>query len=418
MTYQLSTLPNGLRVATESLPSVDSVTIAVSVDVGARYETQSENGLSHFLEHMAFKGTKRRTARDIAEQMDMVGGYMNAYTSMETTVYYIKLLKHDLPLAVDMLADILQHSVFDKEELARERDVILQEIGMHQDSPDDLVFDHFSEVAYPDQAMGRSILGSAEQVANYSSEDLIHYMKKHYHISNMVVTAAGNVNHEAFVALVGEHFNALPASPTLKPEKAVYVGGDKRTRKKLEQLHLMLGFQGVSFLSEDYYAWQLLSVIFGGGMSSRLFQEIREKRGLAYSVQSFLSPNSDTGVFGIYAAISNHKAKEMMDALCEEVYKLRDAVSEQELLRAKNQIKASLLMSRESTSAIAEWMGRHLLCYGRYKPGSEIIKLIDAVQTDHLLEVGKKIVENNAITTAALGSHGKMPAIEKIRAKF
>ncbi|MEI7669708.1 MAG: pitrilysin family protein, partial [Pseudomonadota bacterium] len=344
MTYRISTLPNGLRVATEELHSVDSITVAVSVDVGARYESSSENGLSHLLEHLAFKGTKRRSAKDIAEQMDMVGGHINAYTSMDTTVYYTKLLSQDTPLAVDILADILQNSVFDKQELDREREVVLQEIAMHHDTPDDLVFDHFNATSYPKQPLGRSILGTPKKIKNYSSDDLINYMQKHYNASSMIVTAAGKVEHDKFVELVGEHFSNLANKKNLSAPKAEYKGGDRRIKRKLEQLHIMMGFESVSFLDEDYYVWQLLTTIFGGGMSSRLFQEIREKRGLAYTIQSFISPNSDTGIFGIYSATSDDKAGEMINILCDEIKKLQASISEIELQRAKNQIKASLLM--------------------------------------------------------------------------
>ena len=284
--YHLSTLSSGLRVATETLPGMESVTVAVTVDVGARFEREEDGGISHMLEHMAFKGTKRRSARDIAEEMDMVGGNMNAYTSLENTVYYTRVLKDDVPLAVDMLADIMQHSVFDEVELARERDVILQEIAMHYDTPDDLVFDYFSETAYPGQPVGRSILGTAERVNSFTRDDLTRYMGSHYHTPHMVVTAAGNIDHEAFVKLVGENFDSLPGSRHEIAERAKYVGGEKRVKRKLEQLHLALGFESVSFQHPDYYAWQVLSTILGGGMSSRLFQEVREKRGLAYTVQS------------------------------------------------------------------------------------------------------------------------------------
>lgn len=418
MTYQLTILPNGLRVATEQLNGLESVTVAVSVDVGARFEGDDEGGLSHMLEHMAFKGTTRRSARDIAEEMDMAGGHMNAYTSMETTVYYTRILHKDLPLAVDLLADILQNSVFDEEELARERDVILQEIAMHHDTPDDLIFDHFNAICYPDQPLGRSILGKPEQVSSYQPEDMKQYIKKHYHTSSMVITAAGKVEHEQFVSLIGESFHHLADAPRAKPQKAVYKGGEKRTRRKLEQLHLMLGLESVSFHDEDYYSWQLMSGILGGGMSSRLFQEVREKRGLAYSVQSFLSPGSDAGVFGIYAATSDDKAAEMVNVVCEEIVKLRNGVTENELKRAKNQIKSSLLMSRESSSSIAEWIGRHLLCYGRYKTGAEIISLIDTITAGHIIKVADKMLDNINLTFTTLGTLAKLPDYATIKRKL
>jgi predicted Zn-dependent peptidase len=418
MTYTLTTLSNGLRVATESLPGMESVTVAASVGVGARNERAEEGGLSHLLEHMAFKGTKRRSARAIAEEMDMVGGNMNAYTSLENTVYHTRILKNDVPLAVDMLADILQHSAFDKEELAREREVILQEIAMHYDTPDDLIFDHFSKTAYPDQPLGRSILGPAEQVSAYTQDDLAQYINKHYQASNMVVTAAGNVEHDAFVALVGEHFTGLSTTAHTPAEKADYKGGDSRTKRKLEQLHLMLGFEAISFHSKDYYVWQVLSMVLGGGMSSRLFQEVREKRGLAYTVQAFISAYADSGVFAIYAATGENKAAEMMPVICDEIMKLQLGIGEHELQRSKNQIKASLLMSRESSSSIAEWIGRHLLNYNRYKPAAEIAALIDAVTIEDIIRVSKSFAEKQNITLAALGPQKGLPEYAGIQEKF
>lgn len=418
MTYQLSTLENGLRVATETLPGMESVTVAVNVAVGARYEEENEGGLSHMLEHMAFKGTKRRTARDIAEEMDMVGGNMNAYTSLENTVYHMRVLKDDVPLAVDMLADILQNSTFNEEELEHEKQVILQEIAMHQDTPDDLIFDHFSETAYPGQPIGRSILGTPELVSGYKQDDVIRYIGKHYHTSNMVVTAAGNIEHEGFVKLVGEHFNLLSTSASVAPEKAEYISGNRRTRKALEQLHVVLGFDGVSFHDKDYYTYQVLATLLGGGMSSRLFQEVREKRGLAYTVQAFLSPYSDSGILGIYAATSEERAPEMLPVLCDEVVKLQDGINDLELQRSRNQLKSSILMARESSSAIAEWIGKHLLCYGRYKPASEVTARIDAVTKEDVIRVSHTLVDQNRITLATLGPQSELPDYDAIRERF
>ena len=414
MTYQISILPNGLRVATEHLAGMESVSVAVSVGVGARFESKKEGGISHFLEHMAFKGTKRRSAKDIAEEMDMVGGNMNAYTSLENTVYYAKVLKENTPLAVDILADILQNSVFDAEELAKEKEVILQEIAMHYDTPDDLVFDHFSATAYPNQPLGRTILGSAKQVSAYKSDDLIQYMNEHYHAPNMVVTAAGNIKHEDFLQLVGEHFSNLTNLKNSLAQTGEYKGGEKHTKKKLEQIHLLIGLEGVPFTHPDYYAWQVFATIIGGGMSSRLFQEVREKRGLAYTVQAFLSAYKDTGVFGIYAATSDEKAAEMLPVICEEINKMQDIISSQELQRAKNQIKSGLLMSRESSSAIAEWIGRHLLCHGRYKPASEIAEEIDKIDERAIIEISKDILKNKNLTITTLGTQKNLPEYDKV----
>lgn len=415
MTYQVSTLPSGLRVATEFLPGMESVTVAVTADVGARFEEKKEGGLSHLLEHMAFKGTKRRSARDIAEEMDMVGGNMNAYTSLENTVYHTRVLKQDVALSVDILADILQHSAYAEDELARERNVILQEIAMHHDTPDDLVFDYFSEGTYPDQPLGRSILGDAKRVAAFSQDDIIHYMRKHYNAPDMIVSAAGNIEHGAFLKMINDSFGQLGKAGRQPLPQARYGGGDKRIERKLEQLHVVLGLECVSFVDPDYYAWQVLSTLLGGGMSSRLFQEVREKRGLAYTVQAFVSSYADGGVFGMYAATGEDKAAELVPVMCQEVVKLQEGVTAQELQRAKNQIKASLLMTRESSSAIAEWIGRHLLCYGRYRPANEITALVDAVTADDIKRLaGVLVSKRKGLTLTALGPISNVPDYQKV----
>jgi predicted Zn-dependent peptidase len=302
VTYQLTTLKNGLRVASEFLAGVESVAIAVNVGVGARYESEVENGISHLLEHMAFKGTATRSAKDIAETFDAIGGQLNAYTSMELTVYYAKVLKNDAPLAVEVLADIMQNSTFAEHELVREKEVIIQEIAMHRDSPDDLIVDNFDGIAFPNQPLGRSILSTEERVSSYSRQDLFNYMATHYVPSRMIITAAGNIKHEDFVALVEKYFALPENTPSKNFEQATYQGGDSRITADFEQLHLLIGLPTINMHSPDYYALQLYSTILGGGMSSRLFQEVREKAGLAYSVYSMASAYADVGMMSIYAA--------------------------------------------------------------------------------------------------------------------
>lgn len=413
--YQLTTLPNGLRVATERLAGVETATVTVSVDVGARCEEASDGGISHMLEHMAFKGTSRRSARQIAEEFDMIGGHLNAYTSHESTVYYAKVLKGDIPAAVDMLADILQHSTFDEEELARERQVILQEIAMHHDTPDELVFDHFQAASFPSQALGRSILGTPERVASFSRDDLKRYMAMHYHPSRMIISAAGAVDHEALVSLVAAQFTQSPSQPSAKLEPAEYRGGATIVERELEQLHVVMGLPSVSFNHADYYAHQLLSIILGGGMSSRLFQEVREKRGLAYHVSAFVSGYEDTGLLGVYAATSDDKTAELMPVLCEQLQSCAESIDETELRRAKNQQISGLLMTRESTSSVAEWIGRHLLCYGRYKTAQELTEVIEAITVADITRAARHMLQPEKLTLAALGPCGTMPDIETVR---
>lgn len=402
MSYQVSTLENGLRVATERLPGVETVSVTVSVGTGARYESETENGISHLLEHMAFKGTKTRTARDIAESFDNIGGQLNAYTSMEHTVYYAKLLKGDLVLAVDILSDIIQNSVFDEKELVREKEVIIQEIAMHRDSPEDLIVDIFDETAYPEQPLGRSILGNEERVANYSRDDVMRYMARHYVPSNMILSAAGNVDHAEFVALANRFFVMDVAPPAPKAPIATYSGGTRFETSDLEQLHLAMGFPSVNIHDPRYYALQIYAAILGGGMSSRLFQEVREKRGLAYSVYAMGNAYDDVGILSIYAASSPDKAKELADTIRDEVKNMAINIDDVELQRAKNQGKSELLMARESSQAVASRIGRHLLTYGHYKPVEDIIKKFDAVSKDDVLKIAQ-LIQQGTPTIAALG---------------
>jgi len=379
MTAQVTTLANGLRVATDRIDTVATVSLGLWVDVGTRHETPEVNGVAHFLEHMAFKGTERRSARAIAEEIEAVGGHLNAYTSRESTAYYAKVLKEDLPLALDILADILLHSSFDAAELERERTVILQEIGQANDTPDDIIFDHFQERAYPDQAMGRPVLGSPEVIRRLSREAVVTYLRDHYGAERMVLSAAGNLEHDRIVGLAERLLSEMPRERAVTTEPARYVGGDFREGRDLEQLHLVLGFPGLPLGEPDYYAAMVLSTAFGGGMSSRLFQEVREQRGLVYSIHSFVHGYRDGGLFGIYAGTGEDEAAELVPVLCEEALRLEDGFAPVELARAKAQIKAGLLMSLESTSARCEQMAQHLLIHGTPFDPAEIVRRVEAV---------------------------------------
>ncbi len=421
MSYNCTTLASGLRVASEFLPSMNSASVSVSVDVGARYEDKSENGLSHFLEHMAFKGTTRRNAKQLAESFDDIGGTGNAYTASEQTVYYAKGLSADLPLVVDILGDILCNSLFDEQELERERGVILQEIAMHHDSPEDLIFDYFQATAYPDQPLGRSILGTIENIEGFSRSDVQNYMAKHYHPKRMVVSAAGAVEHEEFVELVGNAFS-FPADAALGlggiATNAAYSGGDCRIAHDLEQLHVALGMPAPAIYDPEYHAFQLFSTILGGGMSSRLFQEVREKRGLAYHVSSNLSAYRDVGLFAIYAATGEEHAAELIPVICEQVQKLALDAREEELLRAKKQYKAGLLMARENSASVSEWIGRHLLVYNRYRTCEELIAEIEAVTLSEITAQAEKIAKTSALTFTCLGNGGGLESFAAMQARF
>jgi predicted Zn-dependent peptidase len=416
MSYQLSTLPNGLRVASEMLDNTHSAAFAIAVDVGARHEELAENGLSHLLEHMAFKGTSKLNARRIAEAFDLMGGNVNAYTSHEHTVYYAKVLKEYGTQALTLLCEIVADSVFDATELEREREVILQEIAMHQDSPDDVVFDLFQEAVFEGQPLGRSILGPESQVAAYSRDDLIAYTGKHYQPTRMVISAAGAVNHAEVTAIAGEFFGARQTQGmVLPPAPATFHTGRRTQEKDLEQVQLLLGYPGMPSSHEDYYALQVFGTILGGGMSSRLFQEIREERGLAYSVSAFASAYQDVGVVGIYAGTSAEKVPELLEGLKRVLGTSALGVSAAELLRAKNQLKAGIVMTRESSGAIAEWIARHLHVYGRYKTADEILEQIESITEADIRRVAARMFATTP-AVAALGPHGSVADIDFVGA--
>jgi predicted Zn-dependent peptidase len=410
---RLTRLPNGLTVVTETIPRVETVSIGAYVGAGTRNETPEENGVSHFLEHMAFKGTAKRDAAAIAREIEAVGGHLNAYTAREQTAYYCKVLKEDLPLAADIIGDILTHSTFTPEELERERGVILQEIGQANDTPDDIVFDHFQATAFPDQPMGRPVLGTEETIKAMPREALVDYMRRHYGPERMVVAAAGALEHEAVVDLVCTHFADLPQAVPPPPEAARYAGGEFREDRDLDQVHIALGFPGVAYGHPLYYPTQLLSTLLGGGMASRLFQEIREKRGLVYSIYSFASPFRDSGMFAIYAGTGEEEAKELMPVTLEELRKVQRDVMAEELARAKAQLRASLLMSLESTGSRTEQLARQLQVYGRVIPVEETKAKIAAVTIEQVQEAAA-FAFRGAPTLAAMGPGGKVPNVGAI----
>ena len=417
MATQLSTLPNGLQVATDRIDTVDTVSLGIWVDVGTRHERADINGVAHFLEHMAFKGTERRSALAIAEEIEAVGGHLNAYTSRESTAYYAKMLKEDVPLALDILSDILQHSTFEADEIERERAVILQEIGQANDTPDDIVFDHFQECAYPDQAVGRPVLGRPEIIRKIERETVIGYLRDHYGAQRMVLAAAGNLDHDRIAALADDLLGSFPAERPVTTEPASYAGGDRREQRDLEQLHLVLGFPGVVLGDPDYYAACVLSTAFGGGMSSRLFQEIREKRGLVYAIHSFVHGYRDGGLFGIYAGTGEAEAAELLPAICREVIRLEDGFTPVELNRAKTQMKAGLLMSLESTSARCEQLAQHLLIHGTPFDPFEIVARIEMVDDAAIQRVVARW-RSAPPTLAALGPLSGLEEFDRVRDRF
>jgi predicted Zn-dependent peptidase len=412
---EITTLANGLRIATEAMPGVQTATVGVWVDVGARHEAAELNGVAHLLEHMAFKGTERRSARAIAEEIEDVGGQLNAYTSREVTAFYARVLGEDLPLAVDLLGDILLHSTFDEEELARERAVVLQEIGQVQDTPDDLIFDLFQATAYPGQALGRPILGPSEIVAGLPRTALIDYMARHYGPERMVLAAAGKVEHRHLVDLGAGLFGDLGTGASLQVEAGDYRPGELRDARELEQVHVMLGLPAFGYHDPDFYALQVFSTMLGGGMSSRLFQKVREERGLAYSVFSFASSFRDTGLLGVYAGTGESEVAELLPLICNEIQAFVDGPTEVELSRARAQLKASLMMALESSFAQCDELARQLLAFSRRIPDDEVIRKIDAVDLDALRRVGRRILDGNRPVLTAIGPQRRVPDLEAVR---
>jgi predicted Zn-dependent peptidase len=409
----LTHLPSGLTVVTERMERVETVSFGAYVAVGSRYETPAENGVSHFLEHMAFKGTQSRSAAAIAEEIEAVGGHINAYTAREQTAYYVKVLKEDTALGADIIGDILTHSTFEPEELERERGVILQEIGQANDTPDDIVFDHFQATAYPNHALGRPVLGEADIIRGMPRGTLTGYMGRNYACENIVVAAAGNLRHQEIVDLVQKHFADLPKTTGTAFDPAVYKGGTFREDRDLDQVHVVLGFPSVAYGDDDYFPTLLMSTLLGGGMSSRLFQEIREKRGLVYSIYSFASPFRDGGLFGIYAGTGESEAAELVPVMLQELRNVQTDVTEAELGRARAQLKASLLMSLESTGSRCEQIARQLQTYGRIIPTQETIGKINAVTTDDIRRAAARHFRA-APTLATMGPAEQVPAVDKI----
>ncbi|MGE0735328.1 MAG: M16 family metallopeptidase [Alphaproteobacteria bacterium] len=417
MTVRQSTLANGMRVVSEHMPHVETASLGVWVGVGTRHEAPSINGASHFLEHMAFKGTERRSARQIAEQIEAVGGHLNAYTSRENTAYYAKVLKEDVPLALDIVADILLHSSFDPAEFARERDVILQEIGQVADTPDDIIFDHFQATAFPDQPLGRPVLGTAEIIAGMKRESIVDYMRGAYHAGAMVLAAAGNVDHDRLVELGEAAFGEASRQPPVGFAPASYAGGEFRDDADLEQAHLAFGFPGVKLGDPDYYAAALFSTMLGGGMSSRLFQEVREKRGLVYSIYSFSAAYLDSGLFGIYCGTGAEQVRELVPVVFEQAHALADRIEDGELARARAQMKAGLLMSMEATGSRVEQLAQQILVYGRVLSVAEINDRLGQVDSAAIKRVAARIL-NGPLTLASLGPTGALESYDAMTGRL
>ncbi len=404
MAVEVTKLPSGLTVVTDSMPHLETAALGVWAGVGGRDEKTNEHGISHLLEHMAFKGTKTRSSRQIVEEIEAVGGDLNAATSTETTAYYARVLKADVPLGLEVLSDILANPTFEPEELEREKSVIVQEIGAAQDTPDDVVFEHLNELCYPDQPMGRSLLGTAKTLKGFDRDMLQSYLTTHYRGPDMVIAAAGAVNHRQIVDQAHKHFASFEGSAGPKPQAASFgKGGSKVVHRDLEQAHLTLALEGLPQAHPELFSLQVFTNVLGGGMSSRLFQEVREKRGLCYSIYSFHAPYSDTGFFGLYTGTDPNDAPEMMEVIVDVIRESVETLTEAEIARAKAQMKAGLLMALESCSSRAEQLARHMLAYGRPLTAEELIKRIDEVSVESARDAARSLLTRSRPAVAALG---------------
>jgi predicted Zn-dependent peptidase len=402
MTVEVTRLASGLSVVTDRMPHLESASLGVWVGAGSRYEQPDEHGISHLLEHMAFKGTKRRSARQIAEEIEAVGGDLNAATSVESTAYYARVLKADVPLALDVLSDILTESTFDADELRREQNVIVQEIGAAEDTPDDLVFERLHETAFPKQPLGRSILGTPETVRSFNPARIRGYLARNYRGSSMLVAAAGAIEHKAIVAEAERRFASFSGPSAPAPEPAKFGGGTRVESRDLEQVHIALALQGLPVKDEQLYSLQVFTNVLGGGMSSRLFQEVREKRGLCYTINAFHMPYSDSGLFVLYAGTDEADAPELMRVAIDQIAIATQTLNEAEVARSKAQMKAGLLMALESSEARLGQMARQMLAYGRPIPLEEIVAKVDAVTVESARAAGRALLRGRP-AIAALG---------------
>ncbi|EFO34469.1 processing peptidase subunit beta [Roseibium sp. TrichSKD4] len=414
MDVRTTVLDNGLTVVTDRMPHLKTAALGIWVKTGSRSERVEQNGITHLLEHMAFKGTARRNARQIAEEIEAVGGELNAATSIEHTNYYARVLAEDVPLAVDMLSDILQNSVFDGEELKREQHVILQEIGAAADTPEDKAFDLFQSTAWPDQSIGRPILGTPEGVLGFTPDALNQYLHERYRGPDMVLAAAGAVDHDQLVELAAQKFGAISQEAAGQGEHASYKGGEVRIEKDLMEAQILIGFEGRPYKSKDYYAIQILASIMGGGMSSRLFQEIREKHGLCYAIYSFHWAFSDTGLFGLHAATSQEDLTALMPMILDELRSAGETISDAEVNRSRAQIRAGLMMALESPAARAGQIARQILVHGRVLPMDEVSAKIEAVTAAEIRRVAQETFLNAVPTLTAVGPVDKLMSVNDI----
>jgi predicted Zn-dependent peptidase len=417
MEYKLHKLQNGLTILLDFMPEIESASIRILFKVGSRDEKDSIDGISHIIEHMLFKGTHKRTAKDIAEDFDMIGGYLNAYTTKERTVYYAKVLKGDIDVGIDVLSDIIVNSTNLEEELAKEKTVIMQEISDAMDDPTDVLFEAVWQQAFYHHQIGKQIAGTHETVKSCTRPDILKYMEHYYNPKNAIVSVSGNFNEEKLLNLLNEKFITWIPTNDVSENNDIpeYVGGDVRIKKPIEQAHVAIVFNGVSIHHEDYYIHQIASIIAGGSMSSRLFQEIREKRGLAYSISAFASNYQDCGLWGVYSSTDQDSLRELVEVTIEELRKMTMDISEKELQTAKAQIKSNLLMAMESSSNRAEKLVNNMATFGRIISNEEIVEMIEKVDVAAIQKCIKELLESSkTCTVAAVGKIDNLHTYEEI----
>lgn len=418
MTVRLDRLGNGLRIVTEHMPGLESASVGVWVNAGGRHERLEQNGIAHFLEHMAFKGTARRSALQIAEEIEDVGGFINAYTSREATAYYARVLKDDVPLALDVISDIVLNPAFDQSEIEIERGVILQEIGQALDTPDDIIFDWLQEAAYPEQPLGRTILGPSERVRGFGRADLSGFVTEHYGPGQLIIAAAGAVDHDQIMRLAEAAFGHLSPREARAEDPAKFTGGERREHKHLEQVHFAMALESPGYRDDEIYAAQIYATLLGGGMSSRLFQEIRERRGLCYSIFAQAGAYADTGMMTIYAGTSAEDIGQLTDLTLEELKRVATDVTEAEVARARTQMKAGLLMGLESPSSRTERLARLVAIWDRVPPLAETVGKIDAVDRARVARLAERLASSGQMALALYGPGEATPALTALQERL
>jgi len=387
----ISRLSNGIRVITDSQPTADSVTLGLWVGVGSRFEKEPESGISHFLEHMAFKGTTTRSALQIAEEIERVGGFINAYTGQDVTAYHARMLKKDMDIGLNIIADITQHATMDEKELNTEKGVIIQEINMYKDQPHYVAEINFEATAYPDQPLGRDIAGNPAVIQAMTPTKMLDYVHSHYATDRIVISAVGPIQHAAFVKKCEKLFCDFTLKKTPIPEAARYQGGFKYVKTSHEQVNLVMGFEGESYTSPDIWKAKLLATILGGGMTSRLFQEIREKRGLVYTIHAYASSETDTGIWGIYAGTGENELKVLMPILLDELKKATHKITPEEVKQAQTRLQAAILMRNEDISEHADMNAIEMLRYGKVRSKASLVKAICSVTPKDIQNYAAKI---------------------------